>query len=269
MILNPFDDIWEVITRKDPHWQELGMKRIKEGPRGLDTEEDMVAFHAARHISYWAHYIHPMAVKESKQFGRMIKGDEVRIWEFLKNTLGIEDRIHWRLFVKYKPKDPHYDLSRFTLKEGYVELPTKRLERFAEEVFRKRYLELSNPWPDARIMEPVQRTLKSAAGKDPPCIKRLMERLNAGENLPHIARWVLAVYLLHRHKSVDEIVKIFEPAPDYNPKITRYYVEHAKRKGYKMPSCNKMKSYGLCPGDCGRHSPLDKGKPSYADKRGK
>jgi DNA primase large subunit len=85
----------------------------------------------------------------------------------------------------------------------------------------------------------------------PPCIKHALEAMNKGDNLPHSARVMLATYMLAIGKPVDEIVLMFENAPDFNEKITRYQVEHlAGMKGshtkYSVPSCEKLRNENLC-----------------------
>jgi DNA primase large subunit len=85
----------------------------------------------------------------------------------------------------------------------------------------------------------------------PPCIKHALEVMNRGDNLPHSARVMLATYMLAVGKPLDEIVLMFENAPDFNEKITRYQVEHlAGLKGshtrYSVPSCDKVRNENLC-----------------------
>jgi len=85
----------------------------------------------------------------------------------------------------------------------------------------------------------------------PPCIKKALELLNKNENLPHSARFMLATYMLSLGKSIDEVVSLFQNAPDYNEKITRYQVEHlAGKKGsqtkYSVPACSKLVNENLC-----------------------
>ena len=85
----------------------------------------------------------------------------------------------------------------------------------------------------------------------PPCIKKALELLNKNENLPHSARFMLATYMLSAGKSVDEVVLLFQNAPDYNEKITKYQVEHlAGKKGsqtkYSVPACSKLVNENLC-----------------------
>jgi DNA primase large subunit len=85
----------------------------------------------------------------------------------------------------------------------------------------------------------------------PPCIKNALELLNKNENLAHSARFMLATYMLYKGKSVDEVVVLFQNAPDYNEKITRYQVEHlAGKRGsqtkYSVPTCSKLANENLC-----------------------
>jgi len=85
----------------------------------------------------------------------------------------------------------------------------------------------------------------------PPCIKHALDVMNKGENLPHSARLMLATYMLTMGKPVDEIVAMFQNAPDFNEKITRYQVEHlagikGSRTKYSVPSCEKLRNENLC-----------------------
>jgi len=85
----------------------------------------------------------------------------------------------------------------------------------------------------------------------PPCVKHALAVMHSGENLAHSARVMLATYMLAIGKPVDEIVLMYENAPDFNEKITRYQVEHlagmkGSRTKYSVPSCEKLKNENLC-----------------------
>jgi DNA primase large subunit len=85
----------------------------------------------------------------------------------------------------------------------------------------------------------------------PPCVKHALEVMERGENLSHSARVMLATYMLAIGKPVDEIVMMYENAPDFNEKITRYQVEHlagikGSRTKYSVPSCDKLRNENLC-----------------------
>jgi DNA primase large subunit len=85
----------------------------------------------------------------------------------------------------------------------------------------------------------------------PPCVKHALEVMGRGENLPHSARVMLATYMLAIGKPIDEIVMMYQNAPDFNEKITRYQVEHlaglkGSRTKYSVPSCEKLLNENLC-----------------------
>jgi DNA primase large subunit len=85
----------------------------------------------------------------------------------------------------------------------------------------------------------------------PPCIDHALDQMEAGENLPHSARVMLATYMLAIGKNIDEIVSLFKNAPDYDEMVSRYQVEHlagerGSRIRYLVPSCAKLRNDGLC-----------------------
>ena len=102
-----------------------------------------------------------------------------------------------------------------------------------------------------KLVSRYERRAAAVVRDYPPCIKHALQVMNRGDNLPHSARVMLATYMLAIGKPVDEIVLMFENAPDFNEKITRYQVEHlAGMKGshtkYSVPSCQKLRNENLC-----------------------
>lgn len=87
-------------------------------------------------------------------------------------------------------------------------------------------------------------------GRLPPCLKQILAMMQAGENLPHIARFSITAFLHTVGVSVEEILKLFGQSPDFDPSIARYQIEHISGAGsgteYVPPGCGKMKSYGIC-----------------------
>ena len=111
-------------------------------------------------------------------------------------------------------------------------------------------------------------TVTITTGEYPPCIKHAIEILEKGENLPHSGRFMLATYLLSRGQSVQQIAPMFKNAPDYNPRVTLYQLNHlsgASGAGtrYSCPSCEKLKTQSLCfaTSECGNIiSPMQFGR---------
>ncbi|ABM80945.1 hypothetical protein [Hyperthermus butylicus] len=95
----------------------------------------------------------------------------------------------------------------------------------------------------------------------PPCMRDLIERTRRGDNLSHHERFALATFMLNIGAEIDYVVDLFRNMPDFNEKITRYQVEHlaglrGSGKKYRVYSCEKMKTLGICKADCGTRSPI-------------
>ena len=94
-------------------------------------------------------------------------------------------------------------------------------------------------------------TFTVTTGEYPPCVKHAIDVLEKGENLPHSGRFMLATFLLSKGQSVQQIAPLFKNAPDYNPRVTLYQLNHlAGTSGsgtqYSCPSCEKLKTQSLC-----------------------
>ncbi len=180
--------------------------------------------------------------------------------------------------------DPSWKLVNQPLLEGWVYIDRKaRLARLLKEAVQARVRE------QIRLVEEVPPPLKPLADKVseilakygrtfrrevffeapgrvvpeayPPCIAEIHAKALRGEHLSHHERFAIATFLLNIGASVDEVVDVFRGMPDFKEKIARYQVEHlAGLKGagtkYRVYSCEKMKSLGICRADCGTRTPL-------------
>ena len=112
-----------------------------------------------------------------------------------------------------------------------TKLNLKKIERMAKRGRRK------------AVAKPVRRS-----NWIPPCIQRIKERAERGDNLSHEERLILLFWWMNNvTQDVDELVSLFRNVPDFNEKKTKYYVEHALKKGYRPFGCEKIKALGLCP----------------------
>ena len=185
-------------------------------------------------------------------------------------------------YLKYSPRDIHYKLTNRELADGYVKLNSRYEKiRLIEEAVKKHMEKIPLVKSPPETIKSAAEYLKEflpkinayeaksfslASGELPPCIEKLMDSLKKHENLPHQARWYLAVYLIGRGMPIEEIVSIYSNLPDYNEKITRYQLEHAKKKGYAVPACATILTWGLCCADCKIGSPLNWQKLSKEDR---
>ncbi len=157
---------------------------------------------------------------------------------------------------------PSWKLVNRRIRGGRVILTLDEFRRLLAEAVRSKLSKPEKapdlPSPLAEIRDEIltiisarkkRKRIKRGKKDLPPCIKKLLDDLSKGENLPHKARFALAVYLLKCGYSEDEVVDIFRAAPDFNEKVTKYQVSQIARKGYRPPGCERLRSWGLCLGD--------------------
>ena len=175
-------------------------------------------------------------------------------------------------YLQFTPKAVEYKLINRKLKDGRVLLKRSEFIRVVSEAIKKAVEETlpidksKIPGEVKKAAEEMKRELPKEEASSrvnlneedyPPCVKALLESLRLSENLPHNARFALSVYLLNTGKKVEEVMKVFSTAPDFDEKITRYQVEYANKKGYTMPGCRAMEVYGLCTANCRVKNPLN------------
>ena len=177
---------------------------------------------------------------------------KVKVSEYLKRASYFHDG-HWKLINRI-------------VHNGYVYLdPDETVRLIRDELSLLIYDKINRmevrQLPDsikAKVDELRSKVAKHAefrtymvTTKYPPCIQHILQSLSKGENPPHSARFLLATYMLSIGRGVDEVSTLFETAPDYNERVTRYQVEHlagvrGSRTKYTCPSCEKAASEHLC-----------------------
>ena len=225
------------------------------------------------------YFINRYAVAESKRASAYLREDEDASIMQVAEEMGIRGEKKGTDYVVpvvdyllFAPGSKDYKLINQPLRSGVVELSKREFTRVLEEAVRLG-IERSLPLPvsgasdalmhaaetirrEARGLEPTYE-VKFEGGEFPQCVQGLVERLKTGENLNHTARWALAVFMLNANYSVDAVVNLYSYAPDFDERITRYQVEHAKARGYKMPTCSWMRSQGIgCSPPCGLPTPM-------------
>ena len=158
------------------------------------------------------------------------------------------------------------------MENGYIQISHKDLSRVIQEALRNR---INNELDTRNCSNSIHKTFSSDIqriknsvmlhrknietapvgrldyGKLPPCMKRIISAIKAGENVPHMGRFALVSFLNSLKLSTNDILKIFSTAPDYEEEKTRYQVEHITGKisttSYTAPGCEKMRTYGICP----------------------
>ena len=196
--------------------------------------------------------------------------------------------VPWHQFLRITAHlhDPHWKMVRFLVYRGYVHVPHHRLPTLCklayatwlrERVQRAReYLGEDVPEGLREVAQELEERLRAVRPRPttvrwvsevrsgvqhPPCMQRLLERLLAGEKLSHHERFALCTYLLHTGWSTDAIVDLFRNLPDFDEKVCRYQVEHiaglrGSRRRYMVPSCDWLRTTGICVAECGVRNPL-------------
>jgi DNA primase large subunit len=197
--------------------------------------------------------------------------------EFNLNVKYFEDTgkisIHFVNYLKNAPtRYKEWKMINRSMKNGYIRISHRDLARLIQEALRARINnELDNrPCSKAvydkfssdikRIRNNVmmhRKNIESApigkldVKKLPPCMKRILGAIQAGENVPHMGRFALVSFLNSLKLNTNDILKIFSTAPDYEEERTRYQVEHitgsSSSTTYRPPGCEKMRTYGICP----------------------
>ncbi|UCE81315.1 MAG: DNA primase large subunit PriL [Methanobacteriota archaeon] len=84
----------------------------------------------------------------------------------------------------------------------------------------------------------------------PPCMRRLLEMMRAGENVPHTGRFAIVAFLHTLGMDSETILSTFSASADFDESKSRYQIQHITGEisgtEYTPPECSTMKSYGIC-----------------------
>jgi len=222
--------------------------------------------------------LNKLAVYESKRFSKLSEDLPIdRLKEIAIETFGLSiegGEVLWIDVPGFLRASCHiggvkWRLVNRIVKGGKVMIDRADLRRLLAEYVRISVIEtpkIELPDPLKRTAEEVsllykarmrRRTKKPKKGDFPPCIRALIDRLRRGENLTHQARFTLATFLLKVGWTEEQVLDLFRNLPDFNEKITSYQISHIAKKKYMPPNCDTMRSWGLCPEECGRKYMLE------------
>lgn len=256
-------------------------------------EVEIVSFPVAVTMVRWMNddfLVRRYALAESLRARELLEREAKPVVEAIASRLGFRVlfeektvKLHFIDYIRYAFRfhDPRWKLVNREVRRGWVKVSVRELVRLLSEAIQGRMVEmLAQPLPhgtslpkplQARLLK-VQALLSERKRKGveevptgfveealPPCVKMIYEALKNGRNIPHVARFTVAAFLLTIGLTVDDIVKLFTSLPDIDESITRYQVEHiAGKRGsmtkYTPPSCSTLRTHGLCPEpqECGR-----------------
>ncbi|MCD6522387.1 MAG: DNA primase large subunit PriL [Candidatus Diapherotrites archaeon] len=271
----------------DPQVLERALQRAKEGIEiGVINPEvasrsqkillvEILSYPVAKIIVSLTkdnYLINRYAHAEANTARRFLYRDDNGVVDGIATDVGINMHNRSVFFVDYLnniPLQEQFKLVNAPLDKGRVTLTRESEIEMIAEVLRNNIIrDLKKRYDIPSIYSTYAKELKQGVSAEkavisdedlgpvdaslfPPCIKALLSRARAGENMAHQPRFVLATFLTSINMPIDQIISVFRNMPNFNEKKTRYYIEYsAGKRGsgvkYSPPACEKMKYYGLC-----------------------
>jgi len=171
-------------------------------------------------------------------------------------------------------REKEWKLINKVMEGGWVYLTRQETARLLQEEVRKHVekklrVNVRSMLPE-NVIERVDRLIQIYASKIgkvkfeelpktavnvafPPCIRQLYDAAAAGQHLSHVGRFALTSFLLRVGVSTEKVIDLFRSSADFNERMTRYQVEHisgarGSRTSYIPPSCDTLRTHGVCPG---------------------
>ena len=153
------------------------------------------------------------------------------------------------------------------LVSGWFVITPRRLERLLREIIRIRVEGKMSTIEDAQLLQELKpiieeleaiirnrqaQTISGDLGeftitRAPPCMRVLLGQITTGVNVSHTGRFALTTFLNHIGMDQKTISSYYSTAPDYDPDIVEYQVQHILDNEYAPPGCDTMETNGLCP----------------------
>jgi DNA primase large subunit len=186
----------------------------------------------------------------------------------LEDSLAVDFEDYLRFSSAMKSKS--WKLVNQDVRDGRTMVTQQRLIRLVEQMITDKIVsELPLPVNDeilaalADDVEEVRQALEQKRAEQPekdfgkisivrfpPCMKKLLEMIRAGENVPHTGRFALVAFLHTLGMDSDAILATFAMSADFDESKSRYQIQHITGEisgtEYTPPECSTMKSYGIC-----------------------
>jgi len=231
------------------------------------------------------------SLAEASRIERLLHGesDEV-LMQYVINDLGLQVRtaegkwiMHFSQYLHLSRRlgtEPRWKLVNRLMDKGLVSLTRPEIIRLVREWLYDSFVQAKpvpvnwHPEEAKAIKEALQKRAAKTVAPAPsrewaPCMVALRNRV---ADASHFGLFALAAYMAQKGYEVNEIIDVLRVRSDFDEKIARYQVEHiAGQRGsrikYRPPSCQSMKTHGLCVED-GKHCPYNIKNPiQYADRQ--
>jgi DNA primase large subunit len=210
------------------------------------------------------------SLAEASRIERLLHGESDEVLMHVVNDLGLKTWrtgeeiwvMHFTLYLhltKRLATEPRWKLVNRLLDKGLVSLTRPEVVRLVREWIYEN-ISQTKPTPvnwspeEAKIIrEALQRRAAKTVAPAPsmewaPCMVALRNRV---ADIGHFGLFALAAYMAQKGYEVREIVDVLRVRSDFDERIARYQVEHiagqrGSRVKYRPPSCQSMKTHGLC-----------------------
>jgi DNA primase large subunit len=210
------------------------------------------------------------SLAEASRIERLLHGESDEVLMHVVNDLGLKTWrtgeeiwvMHFTLYLhltKRLATEPRWKLVNRMLDKGLVSLTRPEVVRLVREWVYEN-ISQTKPTPvnwspeEAKIIrETLQRRAAKTVAPAPskqwaPCMVALRNRVS---DASHFGLFALAAYMANKGYEVNEIVDVLRVRSDFDERIARYQVEHiagqrGSRVKYRPPSCQSMKTHGLC-----------------------
>jgi DNA primase large subunit len=229
------------------------------------------------------------ALAEAARVERLLHGESDELLLHVINDLGLKVKkengrwiMHFSQYLHLTKRlvtEPRWKLVNRLMDKGLVTLTRPEVIRLVREWLYDSFVQTKpvpvnwHPEEAKTIKEALQRRAAKTVAPAPsrewaPCMVALRNRV---ADASHFGLFALAAYMSNRGYEVKEIVDVLRVRSDFDEKIARYQVEHiagqrGSRVKYRPPSCQSMKTHGLCIED-GKHCPNNIKNPTQYTNR--
>jgi DNA primase large subunit len=231
------------------------------------------------------------ALAEAARVERLLHGESDELLLHVINDLGLKTKktedgkwvMHFSQYLHLSKRlvtEPRWKLVNRLMDKGLVTLTRPEVIRLVREWLYDSFVQAKpvpvNWYPEEAkaIKEALQRraakTVAPAPSKEwAPCMVALRNRV---ADASHFGLFALAAYMANKGYEVNEVVDVLRVRSDFDERIARYQVEHiagqrGSRVKYRPPSCQSMKTHGLCI-ENGKHCPNNIKNPlQYTNRR--
>jgi DNA primase large subunit len=210
------------------------------------------------------------ALAEAARVERLLHGESDELLLHVINDLGLKTKkiedgkwiMHFSQYLHLSKRlgtELRWKLVNRLMDKGLVTLTRPEVIRLVREWLYDSFVQAKpvpvnwDPEEAKAIKEVLQKraakTVAPAPSKEwAPCMVALRNRV---ADASHFGLFALAAYMANKGYEVNEVVDVLRVRSDFDERIARYQVEHiagqrGSRVKYRPPSCQSMKTHGLC-----------------------